>query len=46
MAREELDMGQGEPALPCRLPYPTTLLVVTSRVPAAIRQQKPAVFPA
>jgi hypothetical protein len=35
MAHEELDTEPGEPALPCRLPYPTTLLVDALRVLAA-----------
>jgi hypothetical protein len=45
MAPEESDTGQGEPALPCRLPYPMTLLGKASQIPAAFRRQKPAALP-
>jgi len=45
MAPEESDTGQGEPALPCRLPYSMTLLGKASQIPAAFRRQKPAALP-
>jgi hypothetical protein len=37
---QELDMGQGEPALLCQLPEPMASLVDASQIPATVRQLK------